>query len=620
MKKLLSLAAALLLFVVGAKAQRTYSMAGMTGSDTYFTYTNATYADDAFTVNAATMTLAVKNTPVSFSYTNTGSKTIFKINSNYIQADGSKATIIIDSLEVGDIVTLNIAAKNAKSGSGAVLSADDGNSGSATVEGSTDPQDVSFTATATTMEIYESNNGFRLYSVTIESGTPSLVGEWSAAEVKATVGDTNVTAPTFSVSASTGDNITSSDYSVAYSLAEGSDENIVTFGETGITAIDATAEGSATVVATVTSLNEAYESPSNTYETTITISPAATFYEQVSISDATTWDYTSCKTTIELLSDTDTGGPTTPAEGEKFLMANLPSYGWDVTFDSDFNAQALIFSGQYPLRNTGCSQGNLWAFNTTEAGYVVVKFGTTSSSNQNRYLQINDNSTVYTPTTTSGLTTSELYVSAGDVELTGTGTLRVYSIAFTPASLETKTLDVNGYTTVTSDYAFTVDGATAYTASVSGETVTLSEISGAIPAGVGVVLKGTANGTATIVPATDTASEVSSNDLIGVSDVTTALESTGTNYVLANDGTDTKFVKQGTADLSSLKYKAYINVADESAAKTLNIVFAGDATGISNVAVEAEAATGAIYNLAGQQVSESYKGVVVKNGKKYVNR
>lgn len=44
------------------------------------------------------------------------------------------------------------------------------------------------------------------------------------------------------------------------------------------------------------------------------------------------------------------------------------------------------------------------------------------------------------------------------------------------------------------------------------------------------------------------------------------------------------------------------------------------ATGVSSVSVAEAKAKTATYNLAGQQVSESYKGIVVKNGKKYLNK
>ncbi len=44
-------------------------------------------------------------------------------------------------------------------------------------------------------------------------------------------------------------------------------------------------------------------------------------------------------------------------------------------------------------------------------------------------------------------------------------------------------------------------------------------------------------------------------------------------------------------------------------------------TGIQNVkAADVKSANGAIYNLAGQKVNESYKGIVIKNGKKYIQK
>ena len=43
-----------------------------------------------------------------------------------------------------------------------------------------------------------------------------------------------------------------------------------------------------------------------------------------------------------------------------------------------------------------------------------------------------------------------------------------------------------------------------------------------------------------------------------------------------------------------------------------------DATAINGVVVKKSAASSAIYNIAGQRVSKSYKGIVVKDGKKYL--
>lgn len=44
------------------------------------------------------------------------------------------------------------------------------------------------------------------------------------------------------------------------------------------------------------------------------------------------------------------------------------------------------------------------------------------------------------------------------------------------------------------------------------------------------------------------------------------------------------------------------------------------ATGIFNIKSDNNATSSTLYNLAGQQVSNSYKGIIIKNGKKYINK
>lgn len=64
--------------------------------------------------------------------------------------------------------------------------------------------------------------------------------------------------------------------------------------------------------------------------------------------------------------------------------------------------------------------------------------------------------------------------------------------------------------------------------------------------------------------------------------------------------------------------KGYIVLNGASAAK-YSICFDEEATGIQTIEA-ASAANGAIYNLAGQRVDKSYKGIVIVNGKKYLNK
>lgn len=91
------------------------------------------------------------------------------------------------------------------------------------------------------------------------------------------------------------------------------------------------------------------------------------------------------------------------------------------------------------------------------------------------------------------------------------------------------------------------------------------------------------------------------------------LETDGTQWIVKNDGTHASVVKAYGTKISP--FRAYFTGIDGASAK-LNFID-GEATGINGVNAEA-AADGAIYNLAGQKVSAAYKGIVIKNGKKYL--
>ncbi len=462
-----------------------------------------------------------------------------------------------------------------------------------------------------------------LYVAVVEAGdaAPTLSGTWSETSLSANL-DGTIETPTFNVTLSSGD-LTEDDYSVTYSLGDGSTDGIVTITDDGAGfEISTATAGTATIIATLAS--DTYTVRTSTYECVVTVIDASciSLDDMATVSEATTWTFADLGTYITL-SDT-----TTPTSSEEYVVSNLVYYGLLTSIPSTFNAEAIALKGAYPLRDkNGYSQGRTWRIKTTVDGTVTVKFSDTGSSGTRdyRYLTINDIPTVYNSNNTTMVTAEALPVAAGDIVISSayssgsSADIRVEYITFTPAeSVEkTVTLDVNGYSTYTSDYAFTVSGATAYAASVSDATVTLTEIGTSVPAGVGVMLYGEANGTATITPATEEPAEVSSNDLVGVSSVTDALED-GTNYVLSNDGVDTRFVGIGSSTIADLAHKAYISIASSSA-KSLSISF-GEATGISEVAVEAETTSGAMYNLAGQRVNAAAKGIVIKDGKKYVNR
>lgn len=106
------------------------------------------------------------------------------------------------------------------------------------------------------------------------------------------------------------------------------------------------------------------------------------------------------------------------------------------------------------------------------------------------------------------------------------------------------TLNSFGYATFCGANNFEVSGATAYKASLSpeGDVLNLSSISGVIPAGVGIILGGTAGATATISYTGEDATSVSGNVLRGTtsSQTTTSLYSEGQTFY-AYDKSDNKF-------------------------------------------------------------------------------
>ncbi len=108
----------------------------------------------------------------------------------------------------------------------------------------------------------------------------------------------------------------------------------------------------------------------------------------------------------------------------------------------------------------------------------------------------------------------------------------------------------------------------------------------------------------------------------------------GTEEALSSNKADLNEYGCATVASGSTSYKIVLNAEDVAKLKEtglfvnghFNIVTAVNliqavkepSTGISNAFVLAPAKAARHYNLAGQQVDASYKGVVIKNGKKFV--
>lgn len=181
---------------------------------------------------------------------------------------------------------------------------------------------------------------------------------------------------------------------------------------------------------------------------------------------------------------------------------------------------------------------------------------------------------------------------------------------------ESLTTSAGGYATYSADYAVNYSelGLTAYTITIDEgkNTVTAKEFMGVVPAGKAVLVKGTPNTDYTLTPATTEGDATFVTDL-----VTGATTADGTQY-----GFTTKFgtpaFAQVQKDQDIPAKKGYIVLKGASAAK-YSICFDDEATGIHTIEA-ASAANAAMYNLAGQRVDKAYKGIVIVNGKKYLNK
>lgn len=181
---------------------------------------------------------------------------------------------------------------------------------------------------------------------------------------------------------------------------------------------------------------------------------------------------------------------------------------------------------------------------------------------------------------------------------------------------EILTTSAKGYATYSADYAVNYSklGLTAYTLTVdeTNKTVTAKEFTGVVPAGGAVLVKGTASKAYTLTPATTEGDATFATDL-----QTGATKADGTQYGFTSKSGTPAFAQVKSGQDIPAK-KGYIVLKGASAAK-YSICFGDEATGIHTIEA-ASAANAAMYNLAGQRVDKAYKGIVIVNGKKYLNK
>lgn len=214
-------------------------------------------------------------------------------------------------------------------------------------------------------------------------------------------------------------------------------------------------------------------------------------------------------------------------------------------------------------------------------------------------------------------------VGKNSVDISFTTGINFTKMVVTYGKIKSVTPTTNGYATFACSYPvnYRENRLKAYTIKVDEDNkkVAYTEFTGVVPAGKAVLVCGTEGQKYELTPATEKADAAFTTDL-KVSDGT--VKSDGTNFYgfTTKDGVS-GFVRVAK-DVAVPLGKGYLRLTGNTAAAPVfySINIGGGTTGIGQVEVEKATENGAIYNLAGQRVDASYKGVVIKNGKKYVNK
>ena len=226
--------------------------------------------------------------------------------------------------------------------------------------------------------------------------------------------------------------------------------------------------------------------------------------------------------------------------------------------------------------------------------------------------------------TCSGDNARRLLLNVG----TYAGTIYIKSVKIVALEVpqETVTISSSGYSTYAAYYPVDyskINDLKAYKVTLKGDKtgIEMEEVKAVVPAGVAVLLKGTANTPYVLPKDKGWAWGWAKPSDLKMSDGNATSTDPATLYALSTKDGVTAFYRVKKDSPIPAK-RCYLEVvkdvsASNAAFYSLGTNF-GETTGISSVENKVEKADAPVYNLAGQLVGKDYKGLVIKNGKKFV--
>lgn len=263
------------------------------------------------------------------------------------------------------------------------------------------------------------------------------------------------------------------------------------------------------------------------------------------------------------------------------------------------NAHTRVYKGQTIVITpyTSCTK---MIFTSTSADYAAK-----SLSYENATAEVSGTEIIVTP-----------IVNDKDITITVGVATRFVKMDIYYSPIES-TVSSSRYATFCLPYDATIpEGLTAYTANDNGESVKLTaNKSGKIAAGEGVVLHGEA-GTYTFVATAEDVSATAGNKMVGVTE-DTELNASDNAYLLTRDKNTQAIAFRKLATTYTLgANKAYLKLENGSESRQLiSVVWDDNATGIYDLSKKKEENDGAIYNLAGQKLTRTQKGINIINSK-----
>ena len=356
--------------------------------------------------------------------------------------------------------------------------------------------------------------------------------------------------------------------------------------------------------------------PSTKTDVTLTYSATTASATTASIGQTLT-DAPTLTSSVEGLTYTYESSNTTVAEINSEGVVTIKGAGTTII--------KAIFTGDDTYNRAEAS----YTLTVTEATYAITILEPENGQITVSATEATANTTItITATPNDGYKLSAVSVKAGDtnIEVSGTGNARTFTmpaqdvtisatfdvIPTVEAKIESSTgfatfcssqpLDFTGITTLEAYYAKTVEDGNVY----------LQKVYGIVPAGTGLVIKGTT----TNIPVAESDGEtIEGNLLIGV---TAETEVNSTNdYVLVEKNNAAVFVQTGVNKATIAANHAYLRVS-AAQARTRTIGIGGEGTtGIEHRFVDDnEQGEEVIYNLNGQRVKNPRKGLYIINGKK----